>query len=208
MGLFGGKSEDDLRASGTPTTARVTYVDDTGKRREDGRQAKLKVRVQLESGSARGREMDQEKWVPADRPPRVGEHVQIRFDPDHIDDWAWGDPAMYGLAAPAQAPAPTPAAPVPTPAAPAAPVIPAMPGFQAGGFDMTQIQDMIATAFEQGNVTFESVSQVFDATGAAAPAPSPDALADRLRRVDDLLKSGVLTEAEHREQRQRIIDSI
>jgi hypothetical protein len=201
MGLFGGKSEDDLRQSGTPTTARVTYVDDTGKRREDGRQAKLKVRVQLESGSARGREMDQEKWVPADRLPRVGEHVQIRFDPDHIDDWAWGDPAMYGLATPAQAPVPTPAAP---PVVPSAPVVPAMPDFQAGGFDMTQIQEMISTAFEQGNVTFESVTT----GGAPAPPASPDALADRLRRVDDLLKNGVLTEAEHREQRRRIIDSI
>jgi hypothetical protein len=199
MGLFGGKSEADLRESGTPTTARVTYVDDTGRRREDGRQAKVKVRVQLESGSARGREMEQEKWVPADRLPRVGESVQIRFDADHIDDWAWGDAAMYGLATPAPAPAP---------AAPVSPVVPAVPGFQAGGFDMTQIQQMIATAFEQGNVTFESVSQVFDATAAAAPAPSPGALADRLRRVDDLLEKGVLTEAEHREQRQRIIDSI
>src|SRR4051812_34891166 len=200
MGLFGGKSEDELRESGTPTTARVTYVDDTGKRREDGRQAKLKVRVQLESGSARGREMEQAKWVPADRRPRVGEHVQIRFDPDHIDDWAWGDPAMYGLATPAAAP---------VPAAPAAPrAVSAAPGVQGSGFDMTQFQEMIATALAQGNVTFQSASQVFDLTGDGPPASSAAATADRLRRLDDLLEKGILTEAEHREQRQRIIDSV
>jgi hypothetical protein len=191
MGLFGGKSEEDLRESGTPTTARVTYADDTGKRREDGRQAKLQLRVQLDSGAARGREMEQAKWVPADRPPRVGDHVQIRFDPDDIDDWAWGDPAMYGLA-------------TPPPAAPAAPA--ALPiGFQGSGIDIGEIQQMIATAFEQGNVTFDSVSQM----PGRPPRPGrPADTAGLLRRLDDLLEQKILTEAEHREQRQRIIDSI
>jgi hypothetical protein len=195
MRLFGGMDEDGLRAAGTPTTARVTYVDDTGKRREDGRQVKLKVRLHIDSGAARGREMERAKWVPADRLPRVGDQVQIRFDPDHVEDWAWGDAAMYAPAAPA--PPIPPAAP-----APASPPWPA-PGvgqLQAGGFDMTQIQQMIATAFAQGNVTFEQAGQVVDV--------SVDELAERLRRVDDLLLQGILSEAEHREQRQRIIDSI
>jgi hypothetical protein len=103
MGLFGGMNEDELRVSGTPVSARVTYSDDTGKRRDDGAKARLKLQLKIDSGSARGRELEQAKWVPADRIPRVGETVQIRVDPDDLDDWAWGDAAMY--AAPMSAPA-------------------------------------------------------------------------------------------------------
>jgi hypothetical protein len=217
MGLFGGMNEEELRTSGTPATARVTYVDDTGKRREGGRQARIKLRVKIDSGSARGRELDQTKWVAADRPPRVGDAVQIRFDPDHVDDWAWGDAAMYGLAAPA------------APAAAAA-----VQALQGTGFDVSQLQQMIDTAFEQGNVTIEGSSQVIDARSnpelrsqivdtlrghgidieamqAAGQVPGPPSAGDtatRLRHLDELQQQGLLTEAEHREQRQRIIDSI
>jgi hypothetical protein len=101
---------------------------------------------------------------------------------------------MYRLAAPA-----APAAPPP----PAPRIVSPVAGIQGSGLDMPQLQEMIATAFAQGNVTFESVS-----LGGNQPTSSPAAMADRLRRVDDLLEKGVLTEAEHREQRQRIIDSI
>ena len=75
MGLFGGMSEDELRVSGTPTTARVTYVDDTGKRREAGTEARLKIQLKIDSGSARGRDLEQTKWVPVTRMPHVGETV-------------------------------------------------------------------------------------------------------------------------------------
>ncbi len=95
MGLFGGKSEEDLRTSGTQTTARVVYVDDTGKRRGDGIEAKVKLQLKIDSGSARGRDLDKTKWVPVSRIPRVGEIVGIRFDPDDVDDWAWSDATMY-----------------------------------------------------------------------------------------------------------------
>jgi hypothetical protein len=238
MGLFGGKSEEELRASGTPTTARVTYVDDTGKRREDGGQAKVKVRVRIDSGSARGRELEKTKWVPVGLLPHVGDTVQIRYEPDQFDDWAWGDAAMYAPAATAAAPE---VQPVPVPPAAVTPWA-GSAQVQGGVFDMSQIQQMIATAFEQANVTIEQSSHVIDATGdpalraqimdtlrahgvdidavqAAQPAqpaalggpaatPSADDLGDRLRRVDELLEQGLLTADEHREQRRRIIDSI
>ena len=226
MGLFGGKSEEELRASGTPTTARVTYVDDTGKRRDDGAFARVKVRVQIDSGSARGREMEKTKWVAADRLPRMGEHVQIRFDPDHVEDWAWGDAAMY---APPRAPSPLPSAPAAATATPQA-------------FDpfagMGGIQQMVATAFAQGNVQIERSNQVIDLTGnpqlreqmmsqlraygvdidamqaatnsvgASRPAVGADETAVKLKQLDELHRQGILTAEEHREQRQRIIDSI
>jgi hypothetical protein len=95
MGLFGGMSEEELRSSGTATTARVVYVDDTGKRRAGGTEARLKIQLKIDSGAARGRELDKTKWVPVTKMPHVGEMVQIRFDPDNVDDWAWGDSAMY-----------------------------------------------------------------------------------------------------------------
>jgi hypothetical protein len=48
--------------------------------------------------------------------------------------------------------------------------------------------------------------------GAGTPPPpsagTPDDVTARLKRVDDLAAQGLLTEEEHREQRQRIIDSI
>ena len=242
MGLFGGKSEDDLRTSGTPTSARVTYVDDTGKRRDDGAFARVKVRLQIDSGSARGRELEKAKWVPATRIPRMGEHVQIRFDPDDVDDWAWGDAAMYAPAAPA---------------APAAPRV-AAPG-QPQAFDplagvggMEGLQQMIATAFAQGNVSIERSNQVIDLTGnaelreqmlgtlraygvdidamqaatnsvgasqppqgasqppqgASQPPESADETAVKLRQLDELHRQGILSDEEHRTQRQRIIDAI
>ena len=106
MGLFGGMSEEELRSSGTATTARVVYVDDTGKRREGGTQARVKIQLKIDSGAARGRELDQTKWVPVTKVPHVGEMVQIRFDPDDIDDWAWGDSAMYEPARMSAQPAP------------------------------------------------------------------------------------------------------
>src|SRR3954453_19863 len=95
MGLFGGMSEEELRTSGTATPARVVYGDDPGKGRENGTEAKLKIQLKIDSGSARGRELDEAKWVPVTKMPHVGETVQIRYDPDHVDDWAWGDAAMY-----------------------------------------------------------------------------------------------------------------
>ncbi len=222
MGLFGGKSEDELRAAGTPTTARVTYVDDSGKRRDGGAMAKVKVRVQLESGAARGREMEKDKWVPADRLPRVGEHVQIRYDPDHVGDWAWGDAAMYE----------------PARTAPAAPATTQPSGGPA------EIQQIVSTAFA-GDFGINQTSRVIDLTGnpelreqilgqlraygvdidamqaatnsvgasaappaAGAPAGSVDETAVKLKQLDELLRQGILTPDEHREQRQKIIDSI
>jgi hypothetical protein len=221
IGLFGGKNEDELRASGTPTTARVSYVDDTGKRREGGAQLKAKIRLQIDSGAARGRELEKSKWVPAGRLPRVGEVVQIRFDPDDVDDWAWGDAEMYAAVA--------------VQAAPVSPAAPGASGVDAGGFDADQIQKMIATAFEQGNVSIEQSSHVIDASGdpelraqilgtlrahgidvdamqaGGLPAAAGDPLdqtAERLKQVDELLAKGLISQDEHREQRQRIIDSV
>jgi hypothetical protein len=230
MGLFGGMSEEELRTGGTQTTARVTYVEDTGKRREGGAQAKVKVRLKIDSGSARGRELDQAKWVPVTRMPHSGETVSIRIDTDDIDDWAWGDAAMY-------APATTvPAAPV-MPAAPAAPgagpaQMPAIPGLDG----LPGLQQMIASAFAAGNVSVEQSSHVIDLRGESqqrdqmlatlraqgidieamqhgAPPQTPaDAsaasIAERLRKLDTLRDQGLLSEDEHRAMRQRIIDSI
>jgi hypothetical protein len=217
VGIFGGQSEDELRATGTPTSARVTYVDDTGKRRDGGAFARVKVRVQIDSGSARGRELDRAKWVPANRLPRVGDNVQIRFDPDDVGDWAWGDAAMY--APPAAA----------APSAPAAPIASDAPG------DVGGLQGVIAQAFAQGNVSVEHSNRVIDLTGspelreqilgqlrahgvdfaavqstggAAGTDQDADETAVKLRQLDDLHRQGILSDAEHREQRQRIIDSI
>jgi hypothetical protein len=252
MGLFGGKSEEELRAVGTSTTARVTYVDDTGKRREGGTEARLKIQLKIDSGASRGRDLEQAKWVPVMRMPHVGETVSIRYDPDDIGDWAWGDAAMYAPASPAAAPVqPAPPA-MPTAAPPAAPG-PGAP--QPGGESMAEFvqnaagpwghmpgfKQMIESAMTAGNVTWDQSSQVIDARGnpqlreqilgalkaqgidvesmqaggvpvqPAMPAPqtaSTDDTVERLRKLDALLAQGVVTADEHREMRQKIIDSI
>ena len=167
MGLFGGKDEDALRATGTPTSARVTYVDDTDKRRNGGAEAKVKVRVQIEEGSARGRELAKTKWVPMTAMPHVGDRVSVRIDADDPDDWAWGDIRMYQ---PASIGTTTMAAPAPyTPRRRRRPVtgqvlppgqqnipghhpIAKMFGMEAA-FDMAQLPKMIQQAMAQGNVT-------------------------------------------------------
>ena len=92
MGLFGGKREEELRTSGTPTTARVVYVDDTGKRRENDIEGQDPAEDRLRIGP--GTRAGQDEVGAGAAHPRVGEIVQIRFDPDDVDDWAWGDAAM------------------------------------------------------------------------------------------------------------------
>ena len=231
MGLFGGKSEEELRASGTPTTARVTYVDDTGKRRDDGAQAQASRSGCRSTPAPRaGASWRRPSGCRSTRMPRMGEHVQIRFDPDDVDDWAWGDAAMYS---PPRAPSPLPSAPVPVP--------PAQPQAFDPFAGMGGLQQMIATAFAQGNVMHSN--QVIDLTGnpelreqmlgqlraygvdidamqaatnsVGMPAPAPgepagsvDETAVKLKQLDELHRQGILTAEEHREQRQRIIDSI
>lgn len=234
MGLFGGKSEDDLRSSGTATPARVVYVDDTGKRRENGTEAKVKVQLKIDSGAARGRELDKAKWVPVTKIPRVGETVQIRFDPDDADDWAWGDSAMYEPARMGVQPAAhaAPGAP-PAPAGTPAPGDPMVEFIQSAAGPMGQMpgfKQMIEGAMQANMKAMESmnidlsyldeggvpviVPQSAPATGPAAAAgpagaaePAEDT-ADRLRRLDKLLEQGLVTPDEHRELRQKIIDSI
>ena len=233
MGLFGGKSEDDLRSSGTATTARVVYVDDTGKRRENGTEAKVKIQLRIDSGAARGRELDKAKWVPVTKIPHVGETVHIRIDPDDIDDWAWGDSAMYEPARisvqPSAHAAPgAPPAPAGTPA-PGDPMVEfiqhaagpwgQMPGFKqmiegAMQANMQAMQSMnvdLSYLDEGGVPVIVPQSGYTAATGpaaAAAAAESSEDTADRLRRLDKLLEQGLVTADEHRELRQKIIDSI
>jgi hypothetical protein len=258
MGLFGGKGEDELRATGTPTSARVTYVDDTDKRRTGGAEAKIKVRVQIEEGIARGRELDKTKWVPVNAMPHVGDRVSVRIDMDDPDDWAWGDIMMYQptigqtMAPPAPSTSPVPAPMSGQVLPPGQQSIPghhplaAMFGAQAG-FDMSQLPQMIQQAMASGNVSvmqggsgavidarnvpelraqilgqlkqfgvdveaMQASGQIPQAPpmpGAPAPqSPAPGDITTRLKRLDDLAAQGLLTEDEHREQRQRIIDSI
>src|SRR5215213_901597 len=222
MGLFGGQNEEELRTSGTSTPARVADVDDTGKRRENGTEAKIKIQLKIDSGSARGRELDQVKWVPVTKMPRVGETVQIRFDPDHVDDWAWGDASMY-----------EPARVSVQPAAPGTP--PAAPGQPAPGDPMVEFiqhaagpwgqmpgfKRMIEGAMSANMQFVESLDiDVQDLTGRGYPVapgtipPAPAAAqpaqdtAARLKRLDALLAQGLVTADEHREFRQKIIDSI
>src|SRR3954451_16022743 len=166
MGLFGGKGEEDLRATGTPTSARVTYVDDTDKRRAGGAEAKVKVWVQIEEGSARGRELAKTKWVPMTAMPHVGDRVSVRIDADDPDDWAWGDIRMYQpasigtttMAAPAPSAAPAPAPVTGQVLPPGQQSIPGhhpiaqMFGMQSA-FDMAQLPKMIQQAMAAGNVT-------------------------------------------------------
>jgi hypothetical protein len=118
--------------------------------------------------------MEQAKWVPVTKMPHVGETVSIRFDPDEVDDWAWGDAAMY---------APPSAAVQPTAVQPAAPGMP--PPMQGAGpvpasgdpmvefiqsasgpwGQMPGFKGMIEAAIAAGNVSFEQSSQVIDAGG-------------------------------------------
>ena len=224
VGLFGGKSEEELRAGGTPTTARVTYVDDTGKRRDGGAFARVKVRVQIDSGSARGRELEKTKWVPSNRIPHMGEQVQIRFDPDDVSDWAWGDAAMYSPPAPsAPAASPVPQAQQPPPSA-----APMFTGFSGGsGFDVdfsiernhqvidltgdSQLRDQILGQLRAYGVDIDAMQAATNSVGAGQPpggAPAADETAVKLRQLDELHRQGILSDEEHRQQRQRIIDSI
>ena len=165
MGLFGGKDEDELRASGSQTTARVTYVDDTGKRREGGTQAKLKIQLKIDSGSARGRDLDKAKWVPVTRMPHVGETVSIRFDPDDVDDWAWGDPAMYAPGSPATTQPARPGVPPPTaaPGRPADPMVEFIQNASGAWGQVPGFKQMIESAMTAGYVTIDQSSQVIDA---------------------------------------------
>ena len=232
MGLFGGMNEDELRVSGTPASARVTYSDDTGKRRDDGARARVKLQLKIDSGSTRGRELEQTKWVPADRIPRVGETVQIRIDPDDLDDWAWGDAAMYAPMRPVAGPTTTPAA---TPVAGAAPGMHPMPGPDAGigewmkfaqnamsawpasNIDPDQLEQMMQMAMQQGNYSVQHYSvgpdgqtQSWSHAGAVPPpggAPVDDT-ATRLRKIDELHQQGLIDAAERERLRQKIIDSI
>jgi hypothetical protein len=231
MGLFGGKSEEELRTSGTATTARVVYVDDTGKRRENGTEAKVKIQLKIDSGSARGREMEQAKWVPVTRMPHVGETVQIRFDPDDVDDWAWGDSAMYEPARPSVQPSPSGALPSTPPAAPpqsgrpqqegdmvdfiqqAAGPWGQMPGFRSmiegamnANAQMMQSMNLDLSRMDEGGFPV-MVPKSTPSPGTPSPESSGDT-AERLKRLDKLLEQGLVTADEHRELRKKIIDSI
>ena len=230
MGLFGGKSEDELRTSGTPTSARVVYVDDTGKRRENGTEAKVKVQLKIDSGAARGRELDQAKWVPVTKMPHVGETVQIRFDPDDVDDWAWGDAAMYEPARvnvqPAAHAAPgEPPAPAGTPA-PDDPMVDFIQQAAGPWGQMPGFKQMIETAMEANQAYMQQVDlSAFYAhgytppqgampavsaggVGAGAGAESSGDTAERLKRLDTLRDQGLVSAEEHAELRKKIIDSI
>src|SRR3954463_9221440 len=219
MGLFGGMSEEELRSSGTATTARVVYVDDTGKRRANGTEARVKVQLKIDSGAARGRELDQPKWVPVTKMPHVGETVQIRFDPDDVDDWAWGDSAMYEPARVAPQPTapalPPPPGYAPPPAPGAAPANAEdesmvefiqqaagpwgqMPGFKrmlegAMAANMQMMQSMDLPEFTgQGYPVV--VPQTAPAAGPQQPAQDT---AERLKKLDTLLEQGLGTADQH-----------
>jgi hypothetical protein len=238
MGLFGGMSEEELRTSGTATTARVVYVDDTGKRREGGTQARVKVQLKIDSGAARGRELDKVKWVPVTKMPHVGEMVQIRFDPDDVDDWAWGDSAMYEAARISPQPAPPGAPHMPPPPPGMAPVTPPAAGTPQQGDDamvefiqnaagpwgqVPGFKKMIEGAMSANMKMMQSMD-LSEFTGQGYPvqmpavtgaSPSPGAgtepahdTAERLKRLDKLLEQGLVTADEHRDLRRKIIDSI
>jgi hypothetical protein len=227
MGLFGGMSEEELRTSGTATTARVVYVDDTGKRRENDTEAKVKIQLKIDSGSARGRELDKAKWVPVTKMPHVGETVQIRFDPDHVEDWAWGDSSMYEPARASVQPAAhaAPGAP-PSPAGTPAPGDPMvefiqhaagpwgqMPGFKQmiEGAMSANLQAMQSMGIDMSQVDAGGVPvYVPNSASQAAPRPggSADDTAARLKRLDQLREQGLVTAEEHAELRKKIIDSI
>jgi hypothetical protein len=216
MGLFGGMSEEELRSSGTPTSARVVYVDDTGKRRANGTEARVKIQLKIDSGAARGRELDQAKWVPVTKMPHVGETVQVRFDPDNVDDWAWGDAAMYEPArvsaqpgGPPTPPPPPGMGPVPPPGtAPAPPMAsgsddPMVEFIQnaAGPWgQMPGFKKMIETAMTANMQAMQSMDlsaftgqgypvQISGAAGASpAPAPGADPAQDTAERLKRLDK--------------------
>jgi hypothetical protein len=231
MGLFGGKSEEELRTSGTPTSARVVYVDDTGKRRENGTEAKVKVQLKIDSGSARGREMERDKWVPVTKMPHVGETVQIRFDPDDIGDWAWGDSAMYEPARVTAQPSPSAVPPTvaPTSGSAAEPTDPMVEFIQqaAGPWgQMPGFKGMIEGAMAANEQMMRSMNldlseltgQGYPVAPGTIPPPTPggapatsgstEDMAERLKRLDKLLEQGLVTADEHRELRKKIIDSI
>jgi hypothetical protein len=235
MGLFGGMSEEELRSSGTATTARIVYVDDTGKRRANGTEARVKVQLKIDTGAARGRELDKPKWVPVTKMPHVGEMVQIRFDPDNVDDWAWGDSAMYEPARVSAQPGGPRMPPPPPGTAPVTPQQAAAP--EAGDDSMVEFiqnaagpwgqmpgfKKMIETAMSANMQAMQSMDlSEFTGQGypvqmppgvGASPSPAPGAepgqdTAERLKRLDKLLEQGLVTAEEHRELRQKIIDAI
>jgi hypothetical protein len=236
MGLFGGMSEEELRTSGTATTARVVYVDDTDKRRANGTEARVKIQLKIDSGSARGRELDKTKWVPVTKMPHVGEMVQIRFDPDDVDDWAWGDSAMYeparisaqpaGPGAPQMPPPPPGMAPVqpPSPGAPgqqsdepmvefiqnAAGPWGQMPGFKKMIESAMSANMQMMQSMDLSEFTGQGYPVQMPAGAGASPSPGEPAqdTAERLKRLDKLLEQGLVTADEHRELRKKIIDSI
>ena len=256
MGLFGGKSEDDLRTTGAPTTARVTYVDDTGKRRNGRHRGQGQVPRADRLGHRRAGASSRRPSGCRSRGCRASATtISIRIDPDDADDWAWGDAAMYEPARlSAQPPAPGTAMTTGAPGMPAAPQgadpmtayiqqamgpwgdIPGMQKMIESAMSMGQAQVSINEAHWMNATDPETREQIMLALqnagmdvsqmpgqgptpgyGSASPSsPSPpaaapgsgDDTAERLRKLDKLLEQGLVTPDEHRELRQKIIDSI
>jgi hypothetical protein len=155
--------------------------------------------------------------------PHVGETVQIRFDPDDVGDWAWGDAAMYEPARPSAQPAPSsaaPAAPAPAPQS-GDPMVDFIQQAAGPWGQMPGFRGMIEGAMAANEQMMQSISGIDTsgdfpvvhynsppATPVAGSSESTEDTAERLKRLDKLLEQGLVTADEHRELRKKIIDSI
>jgi Short C-terminal domain len=221
--LFGKKR--DILSHGVQARAVVTQVQDTGISVNNNPRVKLTLEVQPDGGLPF--EVTKKMTVSRLNVPDIGTTIWVRYDPDDKSkfeiDQAKNDEAG-ATAAPAAATGdaslgtfPIGGATFTTTIDGGSAVIDArnVPGLreelmkavqdvQAGG-NPAELRDAVMKAMSQGTaINLPSGAVPAGALTPAAPAPAEDPL-DQLSKLNDLRKSGALTEAEFEAQKAKIL---
>jgi hypothetical protein len=78
-----------LLEHGVEAQATVLDVEDTGWSRGDGIGIEVKLTLLVEPRSAPAFETTSREWVNRSSVPQNGDHIAIRYDPEHRHAWAW-----------------------------------------------------------------------------------------------------------------------
>jgi hypothetical protein len=228
--VFGRKK--NVLMHGVSAQATVTRVEDTGVYVNGSPRVKLTLQVQPEGVGA---PFEATKKLTANRfsLPVVGSQLWVKYDPDDTSrvefDQAKNDEMSASVTASPGAPA-TPAGAGPTSIASFTTTIPggqtvidarsvrglqeellrAVAAMQSGG-NPAELQEVIAKAMSQGHAInvppgtmIPGATGISPGTGALPAPPTPDPL-DQLERLNELRKSGALTQAEFDAQKAKIL---